>query len=193
MSYHGNMAISFNLLDPQLCLVMSCQPCTQWLSLLDSLFFLFSFLSFYSPQLLYPNGSLSKPLPSSFFFLLPLEIFDDDKEEKEEFIDVTNNFAPLDPNPDHSSQRTSVTPATPTSNSTCEGSDLSWVCYVCGFGFGFRFSMHLCVGGFGFLVVSVFDGWILCGCWWCLWWSILGLLLVVVMELGLGVGFIFSK
>ena len=193
MSYHGNMAISFNLWDPQLCLVMSCQPCTQWLSLLDSLFFLFSFLSFYSPQLLYPNGFLSRSLPSSFFFLLPLEIFDDDKEEKEEFIDVTNNFAPLDPNPDHPSQQTLVTPATPASNSTGEDSDLSWVCYVCGFGFGFRFSMHLCVGGFGFLVVSVFDGWILCGCWWCLWWSILGLPLVVVMELGLGVGFIFSK
>ena len=68
MSYHGNMAISFNLWDPQLCLVMSCQPCTQWLSLLDSLFFLFSFLSFYSPQLLYPNGFLSRSLPSSFFF-----------------------------------------------------------------------------------------------------------------------------
>ena len=51
----------------------------------------------------------------------------------------------------------------------------------------------MCVGGFGFLVVSVFDGWILCGCWWYLWWSILGLPLVVVMELGLSVGFIFSK
>ena len=143
MSYHGNMAISFNLWDPQLCLVMSCQPCTQWLSLLDSLFFLFSFLSFYSPQLLYPKGFLSRSLPSFFFFLLPLEIFDDDKEEKEEFIDVTNNFAPLDLNPDHSSQRTSVTPATPASNSTGEGSDLSWVCYVCGFGFGFRFWVWL--------------------------------------------------
>ena len=82
---------------------------------------------------------------------------------------------------------------TPASNSTSEGSDLSWVCYVCGFGLGFGFSVHLCVGGFGFFVVSVFDGWILCGYWWCLWWSILGLLLVVVMELGLSVGFIFSK
>ena len=82
----------------------------------------------------------------------------------------------------------------PASNSIDKGSYLSWVCYVCGFGFGFGFSVHLYVGGFGFLVVSVFDGWILCGCWWCLWWSILGLpLVVVVMELGLGVGFIFSK
>ena len=154
-------------------------------------FFLVFFLS------ILPNYSIPKAsspgLFLHFFFLLPLEIFDDDKEEKEEFIDVTNNFAPLDPNPDHSSQQTLVTPATPASNSTGEDSDLSWVCYVCGFGFGFRFSMHLCVGGFGFLVVSVFDGWILCGCWWCLWWSILGLPLVVVMELGLGVGFIFSK
>ena len=82
---------------------------------------------------------------------------------------------------------------TPASNSTSEGSDLSWVCYVCGFGLGFGFSVHLCVGGFGFFVVSVFDGWILCGYWWCLLWSIMGLPLVVVMELGLSVGFIFSK
>ena len=61
------MVISFNLWDPQLCLVMSCQACTQRLSLPDSLFFLFSFLSFYSPQLLHPNGSHFRSLPSSFF------------------------------------------------------------------------------------------------------------------------------
>ena len=59
-----------------------------------------------------------------------------------------------DLNPDHSSQQTSATPTTSASNSTDEGLDLSWVCYVC----GFRFFVHLYVSGFGFLVVSVFDG-----------------------------------
>ena len=47
------------------------------------------------------------PSPDLFllhFFLLPLEIFDDDKEEKEEFIDVSDNFTPPDPNPNRSSQ-----------------------------------------------------------------------------------------
>ena len=148
MSYHGNMAISFNLWDPQLCLVMSCQPCTQQLSLSHTLFSLF-LVFFLSILLNYsiPMASFPGLFLLHFFFLLPLEIFDDDKEEKEEFIDVTNNFAPLDPNPDHSSQQTLVTPATPASNSTGEDSDLSWVCYVCGFGFGFGFSVHLYVGG----------------------------------------------
>ena len=51
-------------------------------------------------------------------------------------------------------QRTS---ATSDSNSTNEGSDLSWVCYVCGFGFGFGFFVHLYVGGGLAFWLSVFD------------------------------------
>ena len=57
LKFNGNMIISFNLWEPQFCLVMSCQ-CTQQLSLSQTLFFLFSFLSFYSPH-----------LHSSFFLL----------------------------------------------------------------------------------------------------------------------------
>ena len=151
-------------------------------------FFLFILLNYSIPMA--PTLDLFLLIFFFIFFHLPLEISDDDKEEKDDFINVSNNFTPPNPNLDHSSQWTS---ATPSLNSTDEGSDLSWVCYVFGFGFGFGFFVHLCVGGFGFLVVSVFDGWILCGCWWCLWLSIMGLPLVVVMKLSLDVGFIFSK
>ncbi|XP_050256303.1 recQ-mediated genome instability protein 1 [Quercus robur] len=57
------------------------------------------------------------PYPSE-----PLEISDDDVEEEEEFIDVSDNFTPPDPNPNPNSNPDHSAQQTPATNSACEGS-----------------------------------------------------------------------
>ena len=57
------------------------------------------------------------PYPSE-----PLEISDDDVEEEEEFIDVSDNFPPPDPNPNPNSNPDHSAQQTPATNSAGEGS-----------------------------------------------------------------------
>ena len=139
MSCHGNMIISFNLLDPQLYLVMSCQLAPMALSLSLSLSLSsFPFLVFFLSIL------LSRSLHSSFFFLVhgasttpqitshryhkpPLNHSNLKPEPKSQRWRRTNSDSndSNDLNLDHSLQRTTVTLASSASNSTGEGSDFS--------------------------------------------------------------------